>query len=184
MRNTVISIVIIGTFHLVTSCKIEANLFPVDNSKIGVQFNKTRGTIFKNNYPFRNFNVSDIDSTFRWTPDKKDIELAEKILRQNISEMNKNSPNQFGSCPIIHRNLNKYFRQYVGIENIKGQKVIHINFYWDRYSSLDRVKGYSDSRLSFKSDYAIVFDGCSYYWQINVNLDEKSLSDFRVNGVA
>lgn len=74
MRNTGTINVIIGLFCFVTSCKIEANLFTVDNSKVGVKTNKIHGTIFNNNYPFRNFYVSDIDSTTRWTPEKKDIE--------------------------------------------------------------------------------------------------------------
>ncbi len=182
MRNTVI--IIIGLSCILTSCKIEASLFTADNSKIAVKINKVRGTVFNNNYRFRNFYVNDVDSTTRWIPDKKDIELAEKILKQQIKKINKNRLNQVGNCPVIHRNLNKYFRQYVGIRNNKGQKIIHINFYWDRYSLWDRIKGYSDHRLSFDSDYVMVFDGCSYYWQINVNLDEKTLSNLGVNGMA
>lgn len=184
MKNTVAKIVFLGLIYLLTSCKIEANLFTVDNSKIGVKIKKIRGTIFNNNYPFRNFYVSDVDSTKRWVPDKKDIELAEKILRQHIKEINKDRPNQVGGCPLIHRNLNKYYRQYVGITNNKGQKVIHINFYWDRYSLWDKIMGDYDDRLSFDSDYAIVNDGCSYNWEINVNLNEKTLTDFGVNGIA
>ncbi len=146
--------------------------------------NRARGTIFKNNYPFHNFMVSDVDSTTRWTPDKRDIELAEKILRAQIKNANKNLTNQVNNCPVIHRHLNDYFRQYVGILNDKGEKVIHINFSWDRFTLLDRIKGYSDGRLEFESDYAHVFDGCSYYWQVNVNLDKKTLSDLSINGIA
>lgn len=184
MKSTVIIVAVIVLSFFLTSCKIEANLFSVDNSRIGVKTNKSRGTIFNNNYPFRNFYVSEVDSVTRWTPDKSEIELVEEILRQKIKKINKNRINQNRGCPVIHRNLNKYFRQYVGIRNNKGQKVIHINFYWDRYGLWDRVRGYSDERLSFDSGYAMVFDGCSYYWQVDVNLEEKKLSGFSVNGIA
>jgi hypothetical protein len=169
----------ISFLFLLTSCKIDFNLFYVDNSKIGVKNSRIRGTIFNNNYqfPFSNNSVN------RWTPEKKDIELAENLLNQYIKKINENQPNQIGNCPIIHKNLNNYFRQYIGILNDKGQKVIHINFYWDKYSWKERFKGNFDKRLSFDSDYTVILDGCSYYWQINVNLDEKTLNEFKVNGL-
>lgn len=156
----------------------------MDSSKTGVKINNSNGTIFNDNYPFKYFYVRDVDSTKRWTPEKADIELAEQLLRQQIKEINKQRPNQSGSCPVIHRHLNSYFRQYVGIINDRGQRLVHINFYWDRFGLWDRIRGYSDSRLGFDSDYAFVLDGCSHFWQINVNLDEKKLSDLRVNGIA
>jgi len=184
MKKRLLNIGVIGLFHILTSCVTEVKLFKVDDSKSGVTLNRTRGTIFNDNYPFRLFYVSDVDSTKRWTPSQADIEFAEKILKQQIKDTNKNRPNQIGSCPIIHRRLNSYFRQYVGVKNDKGQRLIHINFYWDKFGLWDRVRGFSDSRLDFDSDYAIVFDGCSYYWSINVNLDEGKLSDFGVNGLA
>jgi hypothetical protein len=161
----------------------EAELFKVDNSKIGVRFRGTRGTIFNDNYPFSKFLTSDVDSTKRWTPNKDDIELAEGILKEQIKKINKDRINQQDNCPIIHRHLNDYFRQYVGITNDKGQRIIHINFSWDKFTLKDRIVGNSDSRLDFKSDYSFVFDGCSYYWGINVNLDENKLTDLGVNGV-
>ncbi|MGS2765136.1 hypothetical protein [Sinomicrobium sp. M5D2P9] len=156
----------------------------MDKARIGVNYKNSRGTIFNPNYPFANFHVRDVDSTMQWTPDKADIELAEEILNTQIKTRNKNKMNQRGNCPVIHRNLYSYFRQYVGIINDKGERIIHINFYWDRYDLMDRLRGYADLRLDYNSDYAIVFDGCSYYWQINVNLDRKELSGLMINGVA
>lgn len=184
MEKINIKIGIIGLLLGLTSCMIKVKPFKVDHFKTGVTTSKARGTIFNDNYPFKLFYVSDVDSTKRWTPNQAEIELAEKILWQQIKEINKNRPNQMASCPVIHRHLNSYFRQYVGIKNEKGQKIIHINFYWDKFGLWDRIRGYYDSRLDYDSDYTIVFDGCSHYWHINVNLDENKLSDFAVNGVA
>ena len=166
------------------SCASEAKLFKVDDSKIGVNYKNSRGTIFNRKYPFSNFFVSDVDSTTQWVPDKDDIELAEKILESELKEINKGKINQMGRCPVIHRNLYSYFRQYVGITNNEGQRIIHINFYWDKYGLIDRIKGYADRRLDYSSNYAFVFDGCSHYWQVNVNLEEKKLSDLLINGYA
>jgi hypothetical protein len=176
-------LIIAGLSYLLISCHSEAKLFKADNSKIGVKYKATRGTIFNDNYPFSNFLTSDVDSTTRWTPNKQDIELAEGILKEQIKSLNKNKVNQSDNCPVIHRHLNDYFRQYVGVKNKKGQRVIHINFSWDKYTLMDRIVGNSDRRLDFTSDYEFVFDGCSYHWGVNVNLDEKKLSDLGVNGV-
>ncbi|HLW05959.1 MAG TPA: hypothetical protein VKY45_00230 [Marinilabiliaceae bacterium] len=183
MKKTNTTIGIIGLLLVVTSCIAEVKLFRVDDFKTGVITGKARGTIFNDYYPSNMLYVSDVDSSKRWTPNQTDIELAEKILRQQITGINKNRPNQMDGCPIIHKRLNSYFRQYVVIKNTKDQRLIHINFYWDRHTIKDRLRGNSDMRLDYSSDYAVVFDGCSNFWSVNVNLDDNELTDFRVNGV-
>jgi hypothetical protein len=175
--------VILGLTFTLTSCASSTNLFTVDNSKIGVKYKRTRGTIFNDNHPFVNFLMLDLDSTKRWTPNADDLKLAEKILKEQIKVANKNRPNQMNGCPTIHKHLNDYFRQYVGLINDKGHKVIHINMSWDKFTLKDRIVGNSDSRLDFKSDYSMTLDGCSYYWQVSIDMDDKNISGFGVNGV-
>jgi hypothetical protein len=174
---------IFGLSYLLTSCAPSVNLFTVDNSKIGVKYAGVRGTIFNDNYPFVNFLMLELDSMKRWTPNADDIKLAEKILKDQIKNVNKNKPNQMDRCPTIHRHLNDYFRQYVGLINEKGHKVVHINMSWDKFTLRDRIVGNSDSRLDFKSDYSMTLDGCSYYWQVTIDMDDKKISGFGVNGV-
>jgi hypothetical protein len=120
----------------------------------------------------------------KFTPTKQDIILAEQILKQQIEKANNPKFNQFGRRQYIHRNLNKYFRQYAGFINENGDRVIHINFYWDRFNIFDRLKGDWDGRLDYTSDYAVVMDGGYRYWNVNVNLTTKSLYNLSVNGVA
>ncbi len=175
--------ILFGISCFLASCSTTVNLFKVDNSKIGVKYGKARGTIFQDNYAFVNFLMLELASTKRWTPDATDIQLAENILRDEIKEANKNRPNQMEGCPIIHRHLNDYFRQYVGLINNQGHKVIHINMSWGKFTLKDRIVGNSDSRLNFKSDYSITMDGCSYYWQVSIDLDDKKVLGFGVNGV-
>ena len=170
---------------IVCSCKANYELIETDSPDlIGIKSNKFRGTIFKDSYPFKHFYVSDIDSTKRFIPTKKDIAEAERILKEQIKGLNKSKTNQFGDCPVIHRNLSKYFRQYVGFYDTDGNKMIHINFLWDRHSLKDRLLGYAAPENSYNDDYATVFDGCSNYWQVNINLTTKKASDLQVNGVA
>jgi len=176
-------LIVIGLCYILTSCQSEVNLFKVDKSKIGVKYKRTRGTIFNDTYPFINFLMYDLDSTKRWTPNSNDIILAEKILKEQIKDANKNRPNQMNGCPTIHKHLKAYFRQYVGLINSNGHKVIHINMSWDKYTLKDRIVGNSDSRIDFKSDYSMTLDGCSYYWQVSIDMNDKRISGFGVNGV-
>ncbi|MFT3902977.1 MAG: hypothetical protein QM727_07370 [Niabella sp.] len=79
--------------------------------------------------------------------------------------------------------MNKYFRQYVGFINDKGERIIHINLHWDKFTIIDRIKGYWNGRLDYSFDYSITLDGGSRYWSVNVNLVEEQLYGLSVNGV-
>ena len=170
---------------LLISCRSTIATFQTsDASKIGIKSNRFRGTLFTVSYQSDNLFLKSVDSLNRFTPTKLDILLAEKILSEHIREANKNRINQFHKRQYIDKNLNKYFRQYIGYIDKKGDRSIHINFIWDRFSLIDRLKGYWDGRLDYTSDYSIVFDGGSRYWSIEVNLISKKLYGLAVNGVA
>lgn len=109
----------------------------------------------------------------RYRPDEKDINAAERLLKENLKSVNTPLINQGSKgCPVIHKNLKKYVRQYVGVINENGDKVLWVNFVWKL--GADR-KGLSE-------DIENVLDGCSHYWNIKVNVDEEILYDLRVNG--
>ena len=180
-----LKLVVLSITAMLLACKTSVNIVPTKNdTNLAVKSSRFRGTVFKTNYPFYKFFVLDVDSTKRFTPTKEDVELAEKILSNQLAKANRDRPNQVGRRPIIHRRLNNYFRQYVGVFTSDNERIIHINFYWDKYSITERWKGFHDGRLNFEDDYAIVFDGGSKYWQINVNLTKQCLSDLHVNGAA
>lgn len=182
MKKNLIIIALL-TF-LLSCCKTTVNTFQTnDTDKIGVKSNRFRGTVFSTHYQFDNLFVATADSIIRFTPTKEDIALTESILKEQISEANKRRINQFGRPQYIDKNLNKYFRQYVGFLNTNGDRIIHINMHWDRFTVTDRIKGYWDDRLDYTSDYSIVFDGGSRYWSVNVNLTSKTLYGLSVNGV-
>lgn len=119
----------------------------------------------------------------RFTPTFDEIVLGEKFLKSNIKEIN--TPlmmNQGDGCPIIHKNLKYYFRQYSGHFNENGDRVLSINFLWDRYTIWDKIKGIYDHRPKYKGGYYFVLDGGSYYWQISINLTTMKVERFSVNG--
>lgn len=143
---------------------------------------KFRGSVFHKDYVFY-FSKQWADTMF-FTPTQKEIELAELLLRAEAKSQKKYKSNYNQERLYISMNLNKYFRQYVGMITPTGEKVIHINFHWDRYSIFERLRGYNDNRLSLEDDYSIVLDGGNRYWEVNVNLNTKKLSNIKVNGIS
>ena len=170
---------------LLFGCKTTIETFQtVDTNKIGVKSGKFRGTIFKSTYPQDKLYIQSSDSLNRFTPTKEEIALAETILKEQIEKVNNPRINQFSKQQYIDKNLSRYFRQYVGFINEQGDRVVHINLYWDNFTLLDRLKGYSDDRLEYISDFSLVLDGGSHYWNVNVNVTTKTLYGLAVNGVA
>lgn len=184
--NITKSFILIFFLTVLLSCRTSIKTFQTsDTNKIGVKSKNFRGTIFKSAYSQEKLLIVPTDSVLsKFTPTKEDIELAETILKEQIKKVNNPRINQFEKRLYIDKNLNKYFRQYVGFINEKGDRVIHINLYWDRFTIFDRLKGYWDDRLEYTSDFSMPLDGGSRYWNINVNLTARELYRLFVNGVA
>jgi len=128
-----------------------------------------------------------MDSTKIFTPTQQEIAEAENLLLSKLKFANRNRPNQVDGNPILDKNLPNYFRQYVGFVDGNGNKVIHINFNWNKFSIADKLSAIaygSSLGLTYDSEYSIFFDGGSYHWQINANLTKKELTDLWVNGFA
>ncbi|MGC4128047.1 MAG: hypothetical protein QM564_00495 [Bergeyella sp.] len=109
----------------------------------------------------------------RFTPSKQEIEQIEKLVSILIPQEKRANANFGKKCPKISKNLNNYNRQYVGYIDSDGNKIIWINFIWKK-----------DCPDNWNKDIIIYTDGCSYFWQIKINLKENKFFDFYVNGVA
>ena len=110
----------------------------------------------------------------RYTPEEQDVLLAERIIKDGLAVVNSPMDNQGGGCPVIHKNLKKYIRQYVGFVNEAGEKVIWINFIWKSNADEKRLANDIESAL----------DGCSHYWNIKVNIGKSTLYELNINGSA
>ena len=106
-----------------------------------------------------------------FTPSEDEVIQAEKLLVNKIKDLNTKRYNQGKRCPVIHRNMKKYYRQYIGYINEDDEKIIWINFIWK-----------NQSPKNWNKEIIIVDDGCSFYWQVKVNLNSKNLFDLFVNG--
>lgn len=109
----------------------------------------------------------------RFTPNEDEIAEIELLIKKQIKDLNSNKINQVKGCPILHKKLKNYKRQYLGYYDKNGNKVIWVNFIW--------YKKLSDN---WYEELQIVLDGCSYFWNVKVNLTTKKVFDLNVNGLA
>jgi len=101
----------------------------------------------------------------------EEIRAAESILRSQLPEINRLKPNQSSGCPNINRKLDRYWRQYFGFINVKDEKVVWINMFWNKELIGDA-----------KRELVGMYDGCSYYWNIEINLTTRKAYNLQVNG--
>ena len=137
--------------------------------------------MFDVNQQYEGFIVSQdteiyVDDKVDWfEPTQKEVQEVERLLSEQIEQLNSEQINQDGDCPIIDQNLNKYLRQYIGYTNTSGDKVILVNMLWS-----DKIENYEGLR----SELAMIFDGCSNYWKVKVNLTSDTVYDLEINGSA
>ena len=117
------------------------------------------------------------DKNYRWAPTEEDIKNAEKLIKEYIvkSVKEKGLLNQQydDNAPIIHLNLDKYYRQYLGYKGEQGKKIIFVNCFWKEKEALFPY---------WKRDQIAVFDGGSYYWSIFVDMERNMCFDYFVHG--
>lgn len=153
-------------------------LFGLTFQQKGIPINETdfKGVMFPSNFDILK-GFSDSSYPGHFTPTKEMIVNMEKQLKLQIKKLTADAPNQGkGLGPVIHRNLDKYFRQYVGLTDEKGTRYILINFIWAK-------SGVWDDKDAL-TDWIQVDDGGSSFWNIKYNLSTKTFYDGQVNGVA
>ena len=142
-----------------------------NNDTMYICMEKYEGIIWGKDYPFDYENCKD----FRWNPNKEDIEQAELLVQTFIIQQvkKKNLVNQVEGRLIIHLNMDKYLRQYMGTINSKGEKILEINCFWK-----EKVNEFP----YWKTHVVRVCDGGSFYWSIKVNMSKKKCFDYMING--
>jgi hypothetical protein len=109
----------------------------------------------------------------RFTPTKEEITQAENALNKQFRKFKISKWNLAGG-PNILNNLNKYRRQYFGIIDENGNRILYINAFW---SDEDGFDYWLDKEI-------FVNDGGSYFWNIKYFINENLLSDLMINGGA
>lgn len=131
-----------------------------------------RGVIFPENKASEV--VSWIDYKRLWAPERLDILEAEKLSKLYLEQYKGVNVHHQECVPKILKQLNKYIRQYVGLVNKNGEKIIWIN-----YSFADESRDFPNSYKKWIS----VVGGWFRYFSIKVNLSKKEVFDLRINSI-
>ena len=131
-----------------------------------IKTDKYQCAIFPKEYELPNSKLQ-IDK--RFTPSKEEIELFENQLYKEFKEFKKSNPTQRKSKKqIIYKSLRKYNRQYLGIINESGNKILFINF-------LNSSSGIKEIDNSWKKEWKLIFDIGHENWYAKYDLNEKQI---------
>ena len=128
-----------------------------------------RGVIFsEDRQPFNAPNFSK-----RFTPSPEDVEVADKILKENIGTIISYAKRTGAYYSLKNKNsLKNYFHQYVGGINELGERQIFMVLC---------LKSNMSPRTDY-TDLIIVLDGGDTYITALINLDTLKLNEFTVGG--
>lgn len=123
--------------------------------------------------------VLTLDEEQGWQPDEDIINEFEQGLISYINNFKSREGDRTycneESLEFVKQSLNKYKRQYIG-KIIGGRKVLFCNFLL-----LDE----EDDHLSdWKTKYILILDGGPRYFRVNYDIENKTFSDFSINGYA
>lgn len=129
-----------------------------------------RGVIFSEN---RLTFPAPYEFSKRFTPSIEDVEVADKILKDNVGTIISYAKRTGADYSLKNKNnLKDYFYQYIGGINELGERQIFINL---------RLK----SKMSPTTDYTDLItglDGGDSYITVLINLDTFKLTEFTVGG--
>lgn len=106
-----------------------------------------------------------------WTPSKQNALEADRLAQIYLRGYKSRDPYTQSCIPDILSRLGHYKRQYVGLVEKEGDKVIWINYFYD-----------SGHFSYWTKDLVYVFDGGRSFFRIKVNLDKNKCYDLSING--
>ena len=134
---------------------------------------KYEGIVFNGDSPPQ----LEIPDSLRLEITESDIVIAEaiiyKYLKKNRHKTKFRSNQGSENCPVIFPNLDNYYRQYYGMIDSEGQRIIKIIFFWKN----------DDWGTDWRKNLISIWGGCSTFWVISVDMDRKKCFDFHVNGM-
>ena len=112
-----------------------------------------------------------------WLPDTTDLKVAERVIQMAVRPTK-------GQVLSI-QTLPDYVRQYVGFISPAGERMLWVNALCAVLEQpVERNGEYTMEAWPWQKELILVDDGGDCYWSILINLDERTYSNFLVNGNA
>lgn len=108
----------------------------------------------------------------RFTPIRAEVDKGEKALSRDLFILNQKRENQTRD-DLIHRRLLQYKRQYFGLKNEKGEKILKIVAYLK-----EENEDIEDSDFLVKE--RTILSGTNDNWVVYYNIDQNKLYDLAV----
>ncbi|WP_300358889.1 hypothetical protein [Fluviicola sp.] len=124
--------------------------------------------------------------------DKDDLSLIDSLLRPFIAERT-NGGYPFRCGREIHDYL--YYYQFIAIKNNKGEKIIWVNAFCPSFLKTTTTLSKHEKRQLKKEQKQVsqepdwhkqiicAYDGCGCFWELKINLANKSIFDIQVSGL-
>lgn len=172
-----------ATVGLLLMCLLNSSIYAQDLSSINhslLTVNMLDGyhqTLMINSETFTGVSLSELHeipaqfaffSPMRYQPDLDDIQRAELILDKEIKKL---CARFHGKSSVIHRRLHRYVRQYAGLTNQMGDRLILINGLWK-----NKAKNYP-----WESRFINILHGGTLFWRTRINLNRGEVELFLVN---
>ncbi len=102
-----------------------------------------------------------------WTPEEKDIESAESLIKDCFENMKKGTVNYF-----LNRSPDEYNHQFVGFIDDKGYSVLWVNCF----------KRPEEDYPEWKHQIILAQGGGNNFFNLKVNISNNSYYDLKING--
>ena len=149
---------------------------------------------YKIEQTYMGYYISDVqfvgNEKFNWTftrdtcftPTICEVELADSLIQAHLNELLKNKLRQ--DYIYVQKNYNKYLRQYVGLYGINGEKIICIDAVMSGFLAWTSPYGRMSEKLMLSQGTISIYDGGADVWNTTIDVTNKSVVRFNVNGLA
>ena len=103
-----------------------------------------------------------------WNPSDDDIEAADKLFIEGFNDQKRGTVDR-----VLYRKPEEYYRQYVGVTDSTGDKIIWINCFCDKEA---------DTFKDWKERIIRVSDGGNCFINVKTNISKNKYTEFNVNG--
>ena len=143
---------------------------------------------------YMGYYISDVqfvgNENFEWTfhrdtcftPTISEVELADSLIQAHLNELHRDKLCQ--NYKNISKNYTKYLRQYVGMYGINGERLINVDAVMSGFLAWTSPYSRMSEKLILSQGTISIYDGGADVWSTTIDVKNKSIVRFNINGLA
>ena len=174
-----LTLLLFTSYIALSQNKIRAVKLKIDTSTTIILYNidTSENSVFNNGYmPWRDGYSKELNLT------NNDIKIIDELLKKTVSNYNLTADSAIEDVSADSTitfldtiQLSNYKRQYLPYVDKEGKRKVWLNMFCES-DSIFKLVG-----INWKKDPIITADGGKYFFQLIVNLTDKSVSNFEMN---